>query len=499
MASQPAIYRLPEELLLQIASQLPDSATPEHLKNMCLVSSKFRPAAQEALHNVARLHVSCGCHPTVNTVVKLLRTLFNRPDLASKIRTLRFRTVRKNIAKLYHEQSFDLTALRIRCLSKLKELGYTNTHPWWSSINNSVESAFAGVVLVLLPNLIHLDFWVKDHHRGPPSSECISGLFGGMTAPEAIRQGWKSVRHLTSGDTHMLKCDIEFDGLTTLDLKTISIGTVLRLNGPGSLQGTKNLRELLLTVSIQFADRPLVEKAEIQFGDLFEALGCDSLVSLKIFHINDGYQIGDDLMTELDAGYFIDQLRSVQTTLETLAITFESTEDETELEWMLEMCARPKGSLKDFTILKRLVLPQPFLFTPESLGPESCHPNDLPSNLKYLEILYPHPDVEFWVGGFLPPDASSVKELTLTCRDEVGTPAHYFAMEVDPIWWALSVEADIEAYTFCQTEGSRKNLAATYLEDESVDEWSEDDEDDDDEDDDDDTDDEMPDAVDPTS
>lgn len=258
MASQPAVYRLPEELLLQIALQLPDSATPQHLKNMCLVSSKIRPAAQEALHSVAKLFVSCGCHPKVNTVVKLLRTLFERPDLASKIRTLRFRTVRKNIAQLYYEQGFDLAALRVRCLSKLKQLGYKKTHPWWCSISNSVESAFAGLLLVLLPNLTHLDFWVQDHHRGPPSSECISGLFGSMTVPDAIKYGWKNVRHLTSGDTHMLKCEIDFDCLTTLDLKTISIGTVLRLNGPGSLQGTNNLRNLMLTVSIQFADRHLV-------------------------------------------------------------------------------------------------------------------------------------------------------------------------------------------------------------------------------------------------
>ena len=262
MPSQPAIYRLPEELLLQIASQLPDSAVPKHLKNLCLVSNKFRPAAQEALHSVAKLFVSCGCHPKVNTVVKLLRTLFDRPDLASKIRTLRFRTVRKNIAQLYTEQGFDLAALRVQCLSKLQELGYRKTHPWWCSINNSVESAFAGLLLILLPNLTHLDFWVKDHHRGPPSSECISGLFGSLTAPEAIRYGWKSLRHLTSGDTHFLKCEIDFEALTTLDLSTVSIGSVLRLNGPGSLQGTNNLRNLLLTTSIQFADRPLVRIAQ---------------------------------------------------------------------------------------------------------------------------------------------------------------------------------------------------------------------------------------------
>lgn len=254
----PFVYKLPDELLLQIASHLPDSAHPNHLKNLCLVSKKFYPAAQEALHSVAKLLVSCGCHLKANAVVKLLRTLLDRPDLASKIKTLRFRTARKNVAKLHEDHGFDFNGLRTRCLSKLKGLGYDDRHPWCQSLKNSIESAFAGLLLVLLPNLVDLDFWVKDHHRGPPSSECISGLFGSLNVPDAIVHGWRNIQSLTTGDTLILKCGIEFEKLTILDLRSISIGTVLRLNGTGSLQGATNLKDLALTVSIQFADRLLV-------------------------------------------------------------------------------------------------------------------------------------------------------------------------------------------------------------------------------------------------
>jgi hypothetical protein len=281
MAGTP-VYQLPEELLLHIASHLPDSAIPGHLKNLCLVSRKFRPAAQEALHATAKLFISCGCHPKVNPLLRLLRTLFDRPDLASKIKTLRIRTVRKNVARLCAEQIFNLQLLRTRSLAKLEDLGYKKTHPWHRTIQNSIESGFAGLLLIMLPNLNHLDFWVKDHHRGPPSSECISGLFGGMTAPDSIINGWSGLQHLTTSDTHVLKSGIRFDNLTSLDLKTISIGTILRLNGPGCLQGTENLQDLALTVSIQFMDRLLIDKAEIQLSDLFEALGCKCLRSLKL-------------------------------------------------------------------------------------------------------------------------------------------------------------------------------------------------------------------------
>ena len=132
-------------------------------------------------------------------------------------------------------------------------------------------------------------------------------------------------------------------------------------------------------------------------------------------------------MTQLDVGYFMDQLHGVQTTLETLAITFETADDESELEWLLDMCTQPKGSLKDFASLKCLVLPQSFLFTTASAiwgVSEACRPKDLPSTLESLEILYPHEDVEEWISGFLHTDVKSspcnVKEVTLTCRDEVG-------------------------------------------------------------------------------
>ncbi|KAF1938251.1 hypothetical protein EJ02DRAFT_354953 [Clathrospora elynae] len=468
------IYRLPEELLLQIAASLPDSGKPTHLKNLCLVSSRVRAAAQEALHTTVKLAVSCGCHPKVNPVLKLLRTLFDRPDLASKTKTLRLVTVRKDVAKLCEGHSFDLQLLRTRSLARLGDLGYTKSHLWHRTIQNSIESGFAGLLLALLPNLVHLDFWVKDHFRGPPSSECMSGLFGDMTAPDSIVQGWKNLRHLTTSDTHLLKSGIEFNSLTSLDLKTISIGTILRLNGPRCLQGTENLRELALTVSMQFADRLLIEKAEIQLADLFDALGCSRILSLKIMLINDGYHIGDDLTTQLDAGYFMDQLNSVQSSLETLAITLETTDDESELEWLLDMAIHPKRSLRHFAALKQLVIPQAFLLATGSLiwahRGKSCRPKNLPPMLETLELLYPEEDVEDWVTGFISTKIDQKKlplnfrELTLTCRDEVGTPASYFTTEVKQIWQSLSADFGIETYAFCQIKELKSNLAALYKE-----------------------------------
>ncbi|KZM20172.1 uncharacterized protein EKO05_0002751 [Ascochyta rabiei] len=480
--------QLPEELLLQVALYLPDSATPKHLKNLCLTSSALRPIAQEALHTTARLAISCGCHPKVNAVAKILRTLLDRPDLASKVKTLRFRAVRKGVEKVYVEHGFEFLDFRARCISKLDELGYRSAHLWRRSIDNSIESAFGGLLLALLPNLTDLDFWIKDHQRGPPSSECISGLWGGTSPPDAILHGWRNISHLVTGDTSLLKCGIEFDKLTSLDLRTISIGTVLRLNGPGSLQGAENLIDLNLTVSIQFADRPLVEKAEIEFSELLEALACRALKNLKILFINDGYHIGDDLTTELNTGYFLDQLRCFEKTLEYLSITLEAADDDGELEWLMDMCQHPTTSLKDFTVLKSLVIPQPFIFTARSSNwsPEgSCQPRNLPPNLEQLELLYPHEDVEEWVEGFLDVNfyatssdapthssdaqrrTSTFKKLILICRDDAGISASYFTEGVDKIWWTLSNNNSIETEAYDQLRETRENLACLY-EDENL-------------------------------
>ena len=477
------LEQLPEELLLQVALYLPDSGTPKHLKNLSLTSRKLRHIAQEALFTTARLAITCGCHPKVNAVVKLLRTLLDRPDLASKIKILRFRAVRKRVDRLYAEQGFELPRFRDQCTSKLKELGYQLTHPWWRSIDNSVESAFGGLLLALLPNLADLDFWIKDHQRGPPSSECISGLWGGTTPPDAILYGWRKISHLVTGDTSMLKCGIKFDNLTALDLRTVSIGTVLRLNGPGSLQGAENIKDLALTVSIQFADQPLVEKAEITFSELFGALACRALKNLKILFINDGYHIGDDLSTELNTGYFLEQLSSVQKTLETLSITLETTEEDGELDWLVDMCQHPTKSLKDFTALKSLIVPQPFVFNGQTASwntEDNCQPKNLPPKLEQLELLFPHECVEDWVQGFLAEnyhdklaetsaqtsiaEGPTFKKLTLTCREDVGNGigASYFTDTVDEIWWNLSADYGIETEVYDQQRGTRQNLASLY-------------------------------------
>ncbi|PZD38946.1 MelB, Na+melibiose symporter transporter [Pyrenophora tritici-repentis] len=466
-SSNPPIYQLPDELLIHVASYLPDSTAPTHLRNLSLVSRKLRPAAQETLHGTVKLIVSCGCHPKVNAVLKLLRTLLDRPDLALKVKTLRMRTVRKNIAKLCDDQGFDLEPLRTRSLARLGELGYTKSHPWYRTVQNSIESGFAGVLMTLVPTLTHLDFWVKDHHRGPPSGECVSGLFGGLGLPDIIVKTWANLQHLTTSDTHVLKCNVQLDNLKSLDLKTVSIGTVLRLNGPGCLHGAENLEDLAMSVSMGFADRILMDTTEIELSSLFEALSCNHLRSLKLVLVNDGYHEGLHALDPglgLDVGYFVDQIDSVKHSLESLTIMLETADDDVALEFSVDNMISPKLSMRHFTALKHLVVLQAFICdfnNDDDWADNSCMPDELPQNLETLEIIYPTPLIEEWAKCLRSEDEEilpNLRELTLTCSEGVGMPAQVFEDETQDTTWSDLSEEGIETYVFCQTRQVRHNV-----------------------------------------
>ena len=165
--------------------------------------------------------------------------------------------------------------------------------------------------------------------------------------------------------------------------------------------------------------------------------------------------------------------------LERLAITHEITDDDSDLEWLLELLTNQKRSFKHFTNLKHLTIPQLFIFNAEPAGwlKDCCQPRDLPPKLETLEILYPQTDIDEWVERFEPPGytdnralavraklPSAFRTITLTCRDEVGSSASFFMKNVDAIWPKLSLILQIQTYVFCQTQGTRYNLIDSYEE-----------------------------------
>jgi hypothetical protein len=162
-------------------------------------------------------------------------------------------------------------------------------------------------------------------------------------------------------------------------LKRIDIGTVLRLNGPNTLRGASQLKELSLGVSIQFLDEDYLRDMQVCFTDVFDALGCKKLTRLNIMLGNDAYSMGAERDFRID--YFISQLDLVSSTLHVLEIDLDPHEDGDEWSWFLGQCTKPLKSLKKFPKLQRLKLPQEFLFS-HALDNDGISPARFPRTLQ---------------------------------------------------------------------------------------------------------------------
>lgn len=204
---------------------------------------------------------------------------------------------------------------------------------------------------------------------------------------------------------------------------------------------------------------------------------------MRVQSINDGYHIDDDLYTELDTVYFLGQLRSVQTTLEALAIKLEATKGDGKLDLLVDMCQHPTKSMKTFISLKSLTIPQPFIFDGRTASwntVDNCPPDELSAILEWPELLFPHESVEEWAQGFLSenfysassplpawepiPGNRSLKNVVLTCREDVSNDigTSYYTDEVNEIWWRLSTEYGIETEVYDQQRDRGQNLASLY-------------------------------------
>lgn len=452
---KPAIYKLPDELLLQITTNLGGNLS--HLRNLCLVSKKLYLITQDEFYANAILPVSCGCHPSINAAVQLLRTLIERPELAVKVKALRFSIVRRSVAQLYSSKGFQLPEVRQECLSRLSKLGFNEDHLWWTSVSNDVESAYGGVLLTMLPNLLKLDFFVKDHQRGIMTQEPISALVGTYALPRAMSTALQNVQSLTCADLALLRA-AKFATLKVLDLKHANVGTLLRLNGPNSLHGTKQLEELSIGASVQFLDKLYLNELTVHLADLLAALGCGTLKKFSMMLSNNAYCL--DQEPDFHIGYLMSQLAYVSSTLRVLEIDFDPDEPGEMWEWLLSRCVDPIESLRGFPELTRLRIPQEFLFDDFEESTHVLLPEDLPPKLQHLQIVAPTLDIDEWVRKFLsvPDSVRNMRTITLYCRDDANSSASAFQEHVDGVWVELQESLGIQSFVVDQTNGEEESL-----------------------------------------
>jgi hypothetical protein len=404
----------------------------------------------------------------VNAAVQLLRTLLERPALSQHVKSLRFSVVRRNIGKLYQDEypkkHLDLLALRALCTSQLSELGYSERHPWMASLRNNVESAYAGLLLCVLPNLTKLQYSVKELHRGCPIVDSNPAFFATCSPPAILAAAFKTtLQELCISDLTFLR-SIAFDNLRILRIASVTVQTILQLNGPNTFLGTENLSELCVGLSVYLMDEDCINDMQASFRDLINALGCHTLSTLKIRLENESYCILHS--PTFDAQLLVDQLSSLQSTLKVLEIDLDPLETIEEWDFLLTHCTNLGSSMNNFKSMELLKIPQCLLFG--DLGSEhKIMPQDLPNKLRRLDIISPDQDIIPWAKYIFgaPDQLEGLAEIFLHCRDEVMTPASDFSEKVNPVWSDLLFDYGITTYIVDSTAKTTKSLPTLYEDD----------------------------------
>ena len=95
---------------------------------------------------------------------------------------------------MHEKTEFDFSGLRKRCQQKLEELGFQEGEAWRNMIDVSIESAYGGLLLCLIPNLIRLHLEIAFIRRNPGNwQDSITSLFGPSDTPEAF---FRTIEHI---------------------------------------------------------------------------------------------------------------------------------------------------------------------------------------------------------------------------------------------------------------------------------------------------------------
>ncbi|KAF2738772.1 hypothetical protein EJ04DRAFT_560438 [Polyplosphaeria fusca] len=326
-------------------------------------------------------------------MVYLLRTLLDRPDLAIKANGLWVETVRKSVASAYKVEHFDWNCLQKGSLVTLKKLGHDGD-AWSRMIEASIESAYAGLLLTLLPKLRFLDLRVYDSQSGIYSFEPTTALFGAPVMPHVAAPVFQHLECVRLPAPHFALLSEPLESLTYLKLVKMEMRNMIWLNGPGTLLGASGLGTINLKISIRLISKQYSSSYRCFAGDIINAMQCRKLKQLEITFYDEW---GPE--AEHDDGYLIDDL--IQ------CVHKISRRLENDMTTVIK-------DLRPFSNLKRMRVPQVFL-----IG-NNRNPNIralIPTCLEILVIDHPTSATFGWLETLVEDmmlDDYSLKELGFT-------------------------------------------------------------------------------------
>jgi hypothetical protein len=353
-----------------------------------------------------------------------------------RVKKLSFGAAREDMQALYSYNKPVFQELREQSLSKLEELGYQECDPWHLLLDAEIESAYGGLLLALVPNLLDLQFAIRpqpDHIPNSFSTKPFLDMYGTTAPANCVLPTLHSITKLSIPATHASILQFDIPNLTILRLNQMTISQLRRICIASNLSAPK-VKELYLGISLDISDE--TSWTEIcDLGRFFTALGWTGedagsvevvgepvfpLTSLSIElwgPVKDAayeYEFQDGILNyQLD--HLTWQLEPTYPHLENLSIKYTGSVESEDILWMLD-CAQQVEELVHFTSLKRLVLYDKFLNGLYDWGQHQVGPGQgqlvpiqtherlvrlLPSTLEELEVIAPTRPFLPWLKEFL--------------------------------------------------------------------------------------------------
>jgi len=291
---------LPTELLVEVAEYLKSDKTS--LRNLALVCRQFRYASEGPLYHTINLRYRhLDFRNDHDILIRVLRTLLERPDLGEKVRTL-FLTVYKteNPNRNYHEnlilRNGRFQGFTKNCMTVVNRLGFTEKAWWVQKIRTAFEPAFGGILLALVPNVVRLQLECglsRDpdlHYEGDLGTQMaipISELFGTDQIPSGIISSFKKVQQLYLQAPQLTKLAVGMGNIRILTLCMAFEDLVSPYVPYMNFSKLESLEVRILTEKVEDHEREALGAPEV-FTQLLKAMDCPKLKKLSIVFTTTG-------------------------------------------------------------------------------------------------------------------------------------------------------------------------------------------------------------------
>lgn len=466
-SSQPLIYSLPNELLLQAAGHL-DGDVKHNLLNLSLVSKVMCPVAQEVLlrspvlnakeerlnhwNQVSGFKNWDTKQPEQNRVLKFIGALLGNPKLALKVKKLSLEVVDRAIGYEYEDME-TLVKIRKKSLAKLSEMGY-GKDPWNKMIKDWSHSAFGGLLLTLLPNLVDLHIDVAGNRWDERHPDPLIALFGSVNTV-ASTLVMQKIQRLKFRVSHLPMLRVDYPSLRTLSLTNFTNRQGTAPMEQLDWSGASRIKSLELDLPLRSCHANYFNFIAPSFDNIFSRLNCRDLTYICISLRRNTTEHMESPGIYYNTQDIVEQMKRLPSNLEEIAFKVNEDQDHADHNWILERVSEVE-TLHNFTSLKSLAISQDFLTGKNAF---KNFAELLPPSIEELEIIAPRADILDRFRDFLDDRKhfARLKRIVLHCPYDVNEPAEFFWEHEDPLWETLYA-IGIEGFVHCQITGEWRPL-----------------------------------------